>query len=349
MEHISNLAMLTMVRCVLFGIYLTVGLHYLFFNEKHERGRYLLSAILLMWGFEIIKDGVSQFFPWFADPIIRKSYLLVDLLVIPLCCFFLMEQIYSKWISVKRIFLHVALFIFWPIAFFCTKSEPVYDLALISSSIYGFLVICKFMKDLRSYHKTIGDMYSFKEDIDLAWVSQTLILFAVNLVLCIIIYSNLTLWSLYLYYPYCLAMWLFVIYHMEKQSKIMPMEIIACKEEEMDDVISSTSDSRLIKQLTDAFEHKKLYLNAQLSIYDVAKELGTNRTYISNCINNDLQTNFYDFVNAYRLNVAKKLLVESNEKISVIALNSGFNCFSTFLRTFRKKYGCTPQEYRNNQ
>ena len=97
------------------------------------------------------------------------------------------------------------------------------------------------------------------------------------------------------------------------------------------------------------FEEKQLYLNPSLTLSDLAKQMNTNRSYISSYINVQLDTTFYDFVNSYRLRHAAQLLTSNHEMtIADVAEQSGFNSLSTFRRSFSKHYGCTPIVYRNN-
>ena len=93
----------------------------------------------------------------------------------------------------------------------------------------------------------------------------------------------------------------------------------------------------------------KLYLNPKLTISDVANFIGTNRTYLSHYINNTLQTNFYDYINNYRIeNASKSLLTYVNPILTIeeVAEKSGFNSTSTFRRAFLKNTGMTPLQFR---
>ena len=85
-----------------------------------------------------------------------------------------------------------------------------------------------------------------------------------------------------------------------------------------------------------------------LPLAELAAELGTNRTTLSSYINSSLGTTFYDYVNSSRLEYTEKLLSDPDAKYSVeqLAELSGFNSLSTFRRAFGKKYGMSPQQYR---
>ncbi|MCR4878629.1 MAG: helix-turn-helix domain-containing protein, partial [Bacteroidales bacterium] len=77
--------------------------------------------------------------------------------------------------------------------------------------------------------------------------------------------------------------------------------------------------------------------------------LGTNRQYLSTYINQEKQKTFYDYINDFRLEEAKALMDGMNSdrlySLDEVAGMSGFNSYSTFLRSFAKKYGLTPSKY----
>ena len=71
---------------------------------------------------------------------------------------------------------------------------------------------------------------------------------------------------------------------------------------------------------------------------------------ISQTFNEHLKTNFYNYVNGFRLSLAKKKLLDSEfSKLNIIgiAMDCGFKSKSTFYKLFKQKTGKTPSEYRN--
>ena len=58
---------------------------------------------------------------------------------------------------------------------------------------------------------------------------------------------------------------------------------------------------------------------------------------------------FIEYLNGYRLFKAAVLLLSSDDPITAVAQNCGFDNLSYFNRLFRKRYGCTPGEYRNRE
>ncbi|MBO5698988.1 MAG: helix-turn-helix transcriptional regulator [Bacteroidaceae bacterium] len=93
-------------------------------------------------------------------------------------------------------------------------------------------------------------------------------------------------------------------------------------------------------------EERRLYLNPHLNINDLARELTTNRTYISNYFNREINSSFNDYVNNLRLKEVEYLLRTTKENVANVAKLSGFNSLRTMQRAFVKKHKLTPTEYR---
>lgn len=96
------------------------------------------------------------------------------------------------------------------------------------------------------------------------------------------------------------------------------------------------------------FSDKKIYLNPSLNINDLARELGTNRTYVSNYINQQLHTTFYEYVNDWRVKHSISLLTSTDLTLQEVATQSGFNSISSFRRYFVTKMGQTPSAYKKS-
>ena len=93
------------------------------------------------------------------------------------------------------------------------------------------------------------------------------------------------------------------------------------------------------------------YLNPELTIQDLAKQLDKPVRELSVLINNKLNQHFYEFINTYRIEKAKELLKNTPSKeftISEVLYEVGFNSKSSFYTTFKKQVGSTPKEYRKN-
>ncbi|MDD2243368.1 MAG: helix-turn-helix transcriptional regulator [Dysgonamonadaceae bacterium] len=114
-------------------------------------------------------------------------------------------------------------------------------------------------------------------------------------------------------------------------------------------ITNKNNNEKHIKQLLNLFEEKQIFKNPDLRITDVALLMGSNRTYMSNMLNMNMNTSFNELVNSYRVEYAVKLLrsTESeNMPMADIAIEAGFPSLSTFYRIFKNKTGISPGEYR---
>jgi AraC-like DNA-binding protein len=103
-----------------------------------------------------------------------------------------------------------------------------------------------------------------------------------------------------------------------------------------------------LKKLLQYMEQEKPYLNEKLSLKEVAEKMNISTNHLSQVINENLERNFFDFVNGYRVNlVTQKMSNPSNKKYTILSLayDCGFNSKSSFNSIFKKHKGLTPTEF----
>ncbi|SHG95299.1 helix-turn-helix domain-containing protein [Flagellimonas flava] len=91
------------------------------------------------------------------------------------------------------------------------------------------------------------------------------------------------------------------------------------------------------------------YLESTLRLDDLAKKLNLSRNHTSQIINQHFNLSFFDFVNKYRVEAAKKLLTQTEEKATIaqIAYDVGFNNRASFYKAFKKFEKQNPTQYMN--
>lgn len=95
-------------------------------------------------------------------------------------------------------------------------------------------------------------------------------------------------------------------------------------------------------------EHKP-YLHPDITLDMLAETLGIAARDLSLVFNRHFDSNFYEFINRYRIEEAQKMLADPKHKsktITHIYLDVGFNSKSVFNTFFKKHLGKTPSEYR---
>ncbi|WP_272864128.1 AraC family transcriptional regulator [Aureisphaera galaxeae] len=102
--------------------------------------------------------------------------------------------------------------------------------------------------------------------------------------------------------------------------------------------------------LLEVMRTKKPHLDSTLRLDNLAEMLNLSRHHTSQIINEHFDTNFFDFINGYRIEEAKDLLVkEENLNITDIIYTAGFNNRASFYNTFKKHTGMTPSQFKLEQ
>lgn len=113
--------------------------------------------------------------------------------------------------------------------------------------------------------------------------------------------------------------------------------------------LSEEKAKAYLQQLLELMEKRQPYTNSELTLNQLADMLSISSHNLSEIINTQLQQNFFDFVNGYRLEKVKKDLLDpakSHLTILAIAFDAGFNSKSSFNLIFKKQTNLTPSEYR---
>ncbi len=111
-------------------------------------------------------------------------------------------------------------------------------------------------------------------------------------------------------------------------------------------------DTRILEQLNTLMLNEKHFLDPQLSLESLAIALNLSARQLSEIINKVGGSNFYDYVNRYRVEEAQKLMCDAAEartSIEAVGLLVGFRARSTFYEAFRRETGQTPGEYRRSR
>ncbi|MGS2761827.1 helix-turn-helix domain-containing protein [Sinomicrobium sp. M5D2P9] len=117
------------------------------------------------------------------------------------------------------------------------------------------------------------------------------------------------------------------------------------KGRKIDEDTMSVLSGRLV-----VIEEQGLYKNPELKLSALARALNVPPHTLSQFLNDNLEKSFTEFINEYRIEEAKRLLVSNDHyTIEGIGYESGFNSKSTFFTAFKKITGTTPSKYRKKR
>ena len=105
------------------------------------------------------------------------------------------------------------------------------------------------------------------------------------------------------------------------------------------------STSLLVKQVL-AFIHQNY--TQPINRKEIAATVGLSENYLSQIFRQEITISPWDYLNRFRIQKAKELLQQSQETITQVAIQVGFNDSAYFSRVFHKQTGLSPQEYRQS-
>lgn len=324
--------------------------------------------------------GITYCFPILTAPLLYFYVILITqpeqkpepwlwLLTLPFFVFltYYLASYYFLPIDKKIAYFHLATTKPWAMIyageFFLVLSGPVY-------SVLGLF-------RLKRHIKNIEGNFSYKTGINLSWLKIILIAIVVLNVIGVLLNIFSDVYPLFTYQTsdnliHSLNVFLifFIGYYGFKQILIYPSgkekpDLIHKEPSDETQLIrnSETSlkyiKSGLQKDEVDAYyssliqlmDSEKLFLDSRLSIKTVADKLGVRVNHLSQVINQQSGKNFFKFINEYRVNEAKRLLLDqSNKKFTILAIayDCGFNSKSSFNTIFKQYTGKTPSEFIEN-
>ncbi|WP_167572010.1 helix-turn-helix domain-containing protein [Aquimarina algiphila] len=201
----------------------------------------------------------------------------------------------------------------------------LYDFNWIKMMLIGALCIISFNFSVLTYEFFFGD---FKMNIEFIAV------------------ATMVIWIAYLGY--------YGVY----QSKVLLPDFLLDSDELNTEVhVNSLSDVKkeefevLKNRLYDIIENSKPYLDENLTLNTLAQQLSTTDKKLSTLLNQYMNTNFYDFINTYRVEeIKQKLQSEQYENYTLLGISyeCGFKSKTSFNRVFKKETGLSPSAYKKS-
>ncbi len=317
---------------------------WLFWRKGADRLSRLVCLLMLVTCLENFADLVLLAAGVYFDSRVWNLTSAVDMIVMPLYGFVLGELVRPGETGVRSMLFQTAPFLLLPALLAVTGWVEVYYANIAFAAVFGTAYLVSTFMEIPRYHRKLKELFSYGENINLHWLRVIILFF----------YGILALWIAdgvvrhvfnELVYMVCsLVMWVFISYFIYRHENVIdelrsPRRAALAADENSNDIGAAVY--RL-------FVEERIYLTPGLKLSDVAKRIGTNRTYLSQYFNRDSGTTFYDYVNNLRIDHAERLLADTDETIEKVAENSGFNSLSTFLRAFKSRHKCTPVEYRNS-
>ncbi|MEM6376951.1 MAG: helix-turn-helix domain-containing protein [Bacteroidota bacterium] len=228
-----------------------------------------------------------------------------------------------------------------------------FGLGLIFVSGVAYVIWCSFL--LRRHKRNIRDQFSDIEKVTLSWLQ--LLIYGLGGVWTIVIFTNN---DAYIFLGVTIFVILIGLFGVQQQSIFTQPQVALPSDEKLK--INPASGKKkyarsglkdevadgIYQELIRLFTEEAYFKKNELSLQELALGLDILPNHLSQIINEKSGQNFYDFVNAYRLEEFKRLVKDPQNKaftLLALAYEAGFNSKSSFNRYFKKQVGQTPSAY----
>ncbi len=332
-------------------------------KQRNRNGRFLMRVLvvtMLMLAaknvLRFILDTDLIIHPGLEPPAIYSITTLIEMMAIPLMGVSLMSIVKAQHIRFIEAAFEIMPLLICIIALIATGEHIIISMASWYVAVYTVAVIAYVHFAARRYEKWLNDTYANTARRGVTWVLITLyILVALVIAWFVLRYLYPTLHNNIIYNLLSLVPWLFYSRRLIKQefNTHAIAEAIAAEEhglmedDSQDDTTSlkTWQEEKFGEAIRQFCTEEKNFTNTDLSIVDVARAVGSNRTYVSRwCKEQGLD--FSTFVAHIRLDRAEQLLLNTDLTINEVVAMTGFSNPRTFRNSFVARHGCTPSEFR---
>lgn len=114
--------------------------------------------------------------------------------------------------------------------------------------------------------------------------------------------------------------------------------------------VAQAGYDKIMESFQELMVTNQAFQNPNITIDEIAHQLNTNRTYVSKLVNIYYGMPFRDYLGKLRMDFAKQLMLdEPDASIEYIAVKSGFQSSTQFIRKFKEHEDTTPAAWRNAQ
>jgi AraC-like DNA-binding protein len=355
---------------------------YLFTQQSGTKvGNRLLGIFFLSIGLNLLDVFLLVSGVYFSHPNLAGFGTCLPLLFGPLLYFYTQSVVYKNFsLTIKSLKHFSAFLIFFSATelYYLFQPFEVKESILrhilehhfpISISLVSVFIFIQFLfyaiSSLRlasAYKNAANQLFSDSRRTNVSWLYSTIIFFI--LIMFVTTLNGLltqTAFSKYYLFAFniiILAVFIFVIQVLTKALRqpyffsfgespgtrrtFLPAKVNISGEDK-------NEKEMIIQMVIQYMQNDKPYLEPELTLDQLALQLSIKPRALSQAINEILQQNFFDFINRFRIEEAKRLLTKPiDEKITVLEVlyKVGFNSKSSFNTLFKKYTGQTPTEFR---
>lgn len=341
-----------------------VGVILFFFKKNQQYHFRYLSLFLLLLFLGILNELTTHYLgtEYHILTAFNFQLLLPNLIYLHVCSN--MSIVKSR----KFLFLNFLLGI---IEFICLAAEAIlvssqiieadsiyldyfYDVYVIVALIYIICIQLLIFKTISNYNKNLYEYFSTVSYKYLNWLKWVCVIIIINE----IYYFGFYFFSIDesvedFYYLVYSSLEMITIYYVSIHALIQINLKTYIEKDDVDEpnIEENLEDLKIqFNTIVEYLNVHKSFLNPDLNLKSLASLINMPQKDISKAINTFSDSNFHSFINKYRVEEAKKILINKDStKYSMIGIGekAGFNSKSSFYNNFKKEVGLSPKQYIN--
>ncbi|WP_435260808.1 helix-turn-helix domain-containing protein [Tenacibaculum sp. nBUS_03] len=316
-----------------------LGLLFITSKSKNKKANVFLGLFLWSLTIEIFNTFIQS-----VNELEHYSNIQSSLFTIPFLLLYTSQTLNEK---IKS--YYYVLFIPGVVLFFVTTENIT---TTYFEYLFNIILLITITVILKTNQNRIGDFYSNIENKTISWL-KTIVYIFIAFHFIWILEDIISLKSKILteYFAYLSnVLTFFMIYWIGfngfSQSDLFKFSLFINDKNSFEKTYSKESFSIIYKKI----EMDKHFLVSNLTLKTLSKKLDIREKELSKLINTHTNKNFYHFINQFRVNEFKKLLLSPKAKqLSIVGLaeEAGFSSKSTFYSAFKNLEGVTPKQYQN--
>jgi len=323
----------------------------------------ILSGWLTLLAIEFLTCGLDH--EVFGEPLLSSSFLLFNPAMFVYVSSLTRPEFRLKWWQL----LHLVPFVVFEIVaysirepfsmdnFFSKDDNFAFRMSFAVANILSWLMynpwslvyVHKHRMHLRNEQSNIGT------NENLGWVLSVAVFYfvycAFAFIITVVVYIGEVQPLLPHIYNYAVLLFVvFVLSFYGLRQQVLPKESLASAQSPAykNSLLSDENKEKIKIKILHFFEDETVYLNPDLTMDALSKALKTPKYQLTEVLNTVIGKNFFQFVNAYRVEAVKKMLADpkNNYSIEAIGYECGFSSKSSFYKEFKRITGMTPIDFR---
>lgn len=320
-----------------------------FFCEQKQI-RWILAGFIVPLLYFLVKSLLSLFVPGYIINSLSDKYAQFNVLMLPLLI--LLEVLQPAHLYTRPLrFIHAFIMLIVLLAGILTNRNFLKSLlpVLVLSILFDSLWLFKDKLVVKHFTLVPPDLFRLFVLLSLAVAVAAMVSLQYRLtaVYCLCVIGTVVLYAAY-FIP-------LIIKNLSKPMLVIDSSGRKLLREEVppygkkQDVLGKRQQARfkeLYNRLLKIMEERRPYIDAELTVQELASLLGTNKTYMSAILKREGRKNFNYFINAYRIRDAQRIFRQKPRvKVSELSRMVGFKSVSAFTEAFKRHQGGTPGDW----